>query len=324
MSTIIFETLIEQSKHSASNNSSSTLSFKFVLTSQYSTITLSEAIPIGFRDLDFENQSQIKRNSDLFHNMMASEKKRLEETFSITASVRQPIIELSNYGNDLTISLKANDINIFEMNINQYISLLKENFDFHQKVITDLLRQGPDMHKIPFLYRSIFNMNNDKTDQSRVYLDTTLLPNNKYFGYIFDIRLILSQNSSNEVALFKMVSFYIDFYNMKISHDPKSVWLLKLVSLLSPKTDAELSKLRKNEIANYTRSHIGENTMFISLEGNKNAKHKSLDELFEMTKISVRVVSQVTKIYLLYVIYIYIYIYNIVPAQLFSRILLSR
>jgi hypothetical protein len=140
------------------------------------------------------------------------------------------MIEFLNHGNELTISLKANDVSLFEMNINQYNSLLKENFDFHNPINTDLLRTGPDMYRIPFLYRSIFRMNNNDIDQIRVYKDTTLLANNKIFGYIFDISLILSQNTTDDIALFKSVSFFIDFY--KINKDKKIHQCVNFSSIL--------------------------------------------------------------------------------------------
>ena len=307
---IISETLTDQTKQSDGNNFLDS-SFKFVLTSTYSTITLSESMPFGMKDLEIRFQDELKKNPLMLQKAMLDEEEKAEQLFSITASIRKPIIELFTHANDLYISLKANDVSIYEMNYNQYLSLISERFDFHQPVYSDLLRIGPEKFRIPFLYRSIFNMKDiterDNDSNTRVFKDTTLLTNNKNFGYIFDIRLLLSQHTSDQSTLFKSVSFSIDFYNMKIFHDPKSTWLLKVVNLLSPRTDFEMARLQQQAYFNFMRTYLNElqGCEFLSAPSGEDTNKKNpvqINDIFEMTRINARVVLFILYFHLIVII----------------------
>ena len=93
---------------------------------------------------------------------------------------------------------------------------------------------------------------------------TTLLSDNQEYGQAFEVRLLLSthydfplplstpseqqqdqqqqtaptqeQQEQLQPVITKSVHFYIDFYDILLSHDPQSTWLLQVVNLLTPQT----------------------------------------------------------------------------------------
>lgn len=142
------------------------------------------------------------------------------------------------------LSIRADDVYMFELTRSQYNTLCADGFQFHCRdasgVQCDPLsigsaRCGAEKFRMPFIRRINGPGAHAARSGGREQHYNTLLSDNTQFGHAFEVRLLLDTiRTGEEASSMKSVHFYIDFHDIILSHDPRSTWLLKVVHLLTP------------------------------------------------------------------------------------------
>ncbi len=192
------------------------------------------------------------------------------DSFFLCVSIREPSIELRAVGKDLFVGLSADDLSMYETNLEQFDELCAEGFDFNKTTDREA-RFGANRHRIPFIHRASLHakLNGGAADKQyegfKFDAYSTLLGDNKQYGHAFEVRLLLSsrdaplglgassssssdaQKAGLAAAEEKSVHFFVDFHDIMLSHDPRSTWLLTVVKILSPQTASQMSEYAAEE-----------------------------------------------------------------------------
>jgi hypothetical protein len=225
--------------------------FGFVLSSKLATICLSdnEPYPFAFPELDAliaeaQQKSAQSRKQSAGKSASTTELSASSKSFSICVSIIEPSIEVLISNKDIYLSIKADDLSIYEMELAQFRSLLQAGFDFNQTTGREA-RYGPNRHLVPFIRRaSLHSLDTNSGAKNEAF--STLLGNNQDYGRAFEVRLLLTsstaaiRDASNPVVEVKSVSFFIDFYDVMLSYDPQSTWILSVANMLTPQTAAQI------------------------------------------------------------------------------------
>eukprot|EP01032_Pedospumella_encystans_P008179 gene8179-9738_t len=255
---------------STTASTSSSSGFGFVLSSKLATICLSDNEPniYNFPELDellsSANTSRTKSTSNTNTKQTSSD---VSKTFSICVSIIEPAFEVLIANKDIYISVKADDLGMYEMELPQFRTLLQSGFDFNQTTGREA-RYGPNRHLVPFIRRaSLHALNNNNVQATSGAIHTTLLGDNLDYGKAFEFRLLLSSSggdastattsvnantTANATATVaptevKSVHFFIDFYDIMLSYDPQSTWVLSMANILTPLTAAQILRHRSDE-----------------------------------------------------------------------------
>lgn len=238
--------------------------FGFVLTSKIATICLSDNEPrqFSFPELDAliaetrrkGGAGSSRRQSSLGSGNGDGDESCPSKCFSICVSIIEPSIEVLLAHKDIYLSIKADDLSIYEMELPQFRALLQSGFDFNQTTGREA-RYGPNRHLVPFIRRASLHSLDTSGGSARNEAFSTLLGNNQDYGRAFEVRLLLSSSYATAAAAaaaaspteVKSVHFFIDFYDIMLSYDPQSTWILSVANMLTPQTAAQILCHRQEE-----------------------------------------------------------------------------
>ena len=253
------------SSTSTTTNNTST-GFGFILSSNIATICLSDNPPhqFSFPELD-QLIAEAKKTNANQHNRTSStnnaSKTHTNDTksYSLCVSIIEPSIEVLISKKDIYLSIKADDLSVYEMELAQFHDLVHSGFDFNQTTGREA-RYGSSKHLIPFIRRaSLHALDVGGNEKKETF--STLLGDNQDYGRAFEVRLLLSSTtattSSTNTATtntttstghnpvistteMKSVHFFIDFYDIMLSYDPQSTWILSIANMLTPQTPAQI------------------------------------------------------------------------------------
>jgi hypothetical protein len=238
-------------KEPLSPSAAASAGFGFVLTSKIATICLSDNEPyqFDFPELDaLIEETGRKGARSQRHVGGEAPNSEAAKTFSISLSIMEPSIEVMVANKDIYVSIKADDLSIYEMELPQFRALLQSGFDFNQTTGREA-RYGPNRHLVPFIRRaSLHSLDSSAGNETF----STLLGNNQDYGRAFEVRLLLSSTTTASTAVaaateVKAVHFFIDFHDIMLSYDPQSTWILSVANLLTPQTAAQILCHRQEE-----------------------------------------------------------------------------
>lgn len=259
-------TAADQSLSPASTSSGTTTvenkstGFGFVLSSKIATICLSDNEPhvFDFPELD-ELLTGERDKSQRSERKRAKKEAGKSKSFSICVSIIEPAFEVLISDKDIYLSVKADDLSIYEMELSQFRQLLQSGFDFNQTTGREA-RYGPNRHLVPFIRRASLHSHANSTANglslgvNKTDLFSTLLGNNQDYGQAFEVRLLLTSSGAGKTlpsgapaAEVKSVHFFIDFYDIMLSYDPQSTWILSVANMLTPQTAAQILCHRQEE-----------------------------------------------------------------------------
>ena len=255
---------------STTASTSSGSGFGFVLSSKLATICLSDNEPNIYNFLELDellSSTSTPRTKSTPNTYTKQTSSDVSKTFSICVSIIEPAFEVLIANKDIYISVKADDLGMYEMELPQFRTLLQSGFDFNQTTGREA-RYGPNRHLVPFIRRaSLHALNNNNVQATSGAVHTTLLGDNLDYGKAFEFRLLLSSSGGNAPttatnannstttnatatvapAEVKSVHFFIDFYDIMLSYDPQSTWVLSMANILTPLTAAQILRHRSDE-----------------------------------------------------------------------------
>lgn len=256
-----------QSPASPPSPSEKSTGFGFVLSSKIATICLSDNEPhvFDFPELDAllaergDGPHRGARERRSAHHKAAGKGAEKSKSFSICVSIIEPAFEVLISNKDIYLSVKADDLSIYEMELAQFRQLLQSGFDFNQTTGREA-RYGPNRHLVPFIRRASLHSHANSTANglslgvNKTDLFSTLLGNNQDYGQAFEVRLLLTSSGAGKAtasgapaAEVKSVHFFIDFYDIMLSYDPQSTWILSVANMLTPQTAAQILCHRQEE-----------------------------------------------------------------------------
>lgn len=174
------------------------------LLSSHSLLRLLKKI-IDNSTLDLEIPDDFNLNPDI--NQTNS------ESFSLCMSIREPLITMLSVHSETFFSLVADDLNMYEMSVQQFESLNHEKFQFNKPTSINETRFGSQKFKVPFIHRAFIrsnlsdSINSNKQNGKSFGTYSTLLGKNNVYGHAFEVRLLLTsslrmvEQSHSEVIL---------------------------------------------------------------------------------------------------------------------------
>eukprot|EP00981_Chlorochromonas_danica_P006787 scaffold1490_cov162-Ochromonas_danica.AAC.33 len=254
---------------SASSMRSKEASFGLRLTCKLAIITLKEdqtsvleaVIDRSQQISAFDELCQVLRELRAMATEQSSSVKEVPDLpLVLCASIRKPIIEVVSADQKIFLSLKANDLSLFEMSSEEYDELLNEGFDFDIRDVP-VVRSGRGRHRIPFIHRASPSVKRPDVTSTAQEQSTgagiSLLGDHDRFGYAFEVKLCIAKattnvngsTAGNSNILNQTVELFIDFHDIMWNHDPASTWLLKLVRFLTPLTASEILEMNIETVA---------------------------------------------------------------------------
>lgn len=280
---------VENASSQQAKSSSNGIKFGLSFNSAYSKITIRENCKEDYvRDessLDEDSASSDSTSSNLIDVPLES------SAVCFTVSIREPTIEVLSVPEEVFVTLRANDLSMYDMTCEEYIELLDSHFNFLQSSSGQISRSGSNKHKLPFVRRAALHDNKQKYNDNMVYCYPTLLGNNSLFKSAFELRLQLT--SSREAT--QSVHFFIDLYDIILSHEPSSIWILNLVALLTPLSVKQLVIRRKAvefqdfTLCNDTAKEVCSPVAICVNQNGKEEKDAAFKSPFEITKVNVRI-----------------------------------
>ena len=262
------ENINSNMKSSTTSSTSTTTSntstgFGFILSSNIATICLSDNPPhqFSFPELDQLIAEAKKTNANQYNHTSSTNntsKTHINDTksYSLCVSIIEPSIEVLISKKDIYLSIKADDLSVYEMELAQFHDLVHSGFDFNQTTGREA-RYGSSKHLIPFIRRaSLHALDVGGTEKKETF--STLLGDNQDYGRAFEVRLLLSSTTATSSSTstttttstgnnpvistteMKSVHFFIDFYDIMLSYDPQSTWILSIANMLTPQTPAQI------------------------------------------------------------------------------------
>lgn len=206
--------------------------------------TIKQLTSILYRLKQKEKKIPPNSNSNIIKN----------KKIKVTATIRKPRFELFSSESKIFLGIKANDVSFYEMTPKEYKRLKDEKFNFHSAPkMTQGGRQGDDAYRIPFIHRaygwkegaaplnSSFFQPSSSIYESKLS-QSTLLGNHNDYGHAFEIKILFSTIKNDQSSLadistppLKSVQIFIDFYDIVLCHDPESLWIFKMINVISPK-----------------------------------------------------------------------------------------
>lgn len=271
---LIYKTDYYSSSPSPTSNSTSA-SFGLIISTQFASISFSEneidlweallkKFPKRKDDQDSKNiVAMTYRNlihqltSILFHlkekeksesSIKSSPSHISNQKLKVTATIRKPRFELFLASNNIFLGIKTNDVSFYEMTPNKYRGLKEENFNFHSDPkMTQGGRLGTEAFRIPFIHRAYGWKGGIAPDNTKHFqpfsssheprgFQSTLLGGHNDYGHAFEIKILFTTKKSETSTLpLKTVQLFIDFYDIVLCHDPQSLWIFKMINVLTPK-----------------------------------------------------------------------------------------
>lgn len=140
----------------------------------------------------------------------------------------------------MCLNIKAVDLGVFEMQWSDHVALLKHLQGNGSSAAAEELheaywqgvgpRYGSHKYCIPFIHRTTLHCPWDHAvDEAK---------DNPFGSHVFDFQLMLSDENSDVTALAGLVTksmeLHLTLQDVTIRYDPSSVWLLKIMELLTP------------------------------------------------------------------------------------------